>query len=79
MTGELVSYIVNLIMKTQSQEIIPADINTVRTAYEEGIPAASIEIHGYKWCIWGNNGVNDLVDDALVFGERRVFGFALME
>ena len=67
------------IMTTQSQEKIPSDSNTVRTAFEEGIPSASIEVHGDKWCVWGNSGVGDLVDDALVFGERRVFGFALVE
>ena len=66
-------------MTTQSQEKTPPDSNAVRMAFEEGIPAASVEVYGDKWCVLGDNGVGDLVDDALVFGKRRVFGFALVE
>jgi hypothetical protein len=40
-------------------------------------PMSSVEIHGDDWCVLGNRGVCDLVNDPLVYGERQVFGFPL--
>jgi hypothetical protein len=40
-------------------------------------PMASVEIHGDEWCVLGNTRVSDLIDNALVYGERQVFGFPL--
>lgn len=51
----------------------------VRTAYEEGIPSASINIYGDKWCVFGNDRVLNIIDDSLFFSERNVFGFSLMK
>ncbi len=52
---------------------------TVNTAYEDGIPMASIEVHGDKWCVFGDQGIFRFEDDSLFFRERNIFGFALME
>jgi hypothetical protein len=57
----------------------PIASSGIRTAYEDGIPAASIEVYGDKWCVFGNDNVSNLMDDALFFSKRNVFGFALME
>lgn len=40
-------------------------------------PMSSVEIHGDKWCVLGNGGVLNFVDDTLLYGERKIFGFAL--
>jgi len=40
-------------------------------------PMASVEIHGDQWCVLGDNGVLDLMDNAFVYRERQVFGFSL--
>ncbi len=56
-----------------------ATTNVVKVAYEDGIPSASVEVYGDKWCVLGNGGLSDVVDDSFVFGERNVFGFALVE
>lgn len=50
--------------------------NFIRTAYEDGIQTASIEVHGDKWCVFGND--LGIVDDSSVFSKRYVFGFALV-
>jgi hypothetical protein len=68
-------------MKKQSQkkEKAQADLNAARTAYEEGIPMASIEVHGDKWCAFGNDSLSAFVDNPLLYCKREVFGFALVE
>jgi len=40
-------------------------------------PMASVEIHGDKWCVLGNNGFPDLMNDSLVYNKLQVFGFSL--
>ena len=55
----------------------PVNDNGVRTAYEDGIPTASIEVYGDKWCVFGNCGVSNLVDDSLFFSESQDFGFPM--
>lgn len=57
----------------------PTTGNSVRTAYEDGIPMASVEIHGDKWCVLGNDRVPGFVDDSLLYSKREVFGFALVK
>src|SRR6266516_3145533 len=39
----------------------PVTDNVVRTAHEDGIPMASIEIHGDKWCVFGDDRVSGFV------------------
>jgi len=63
----------------QTSELPSRDTNRVKLAHEEGIPTASVEIYGDKWCIFGNNRFEDFVDDPLFFCKRNVFGFSLME
>jgi hypothetical protein len=55
------------------------DPNSARTAYEEGIPSASIQIHGDEWCVFGNVRLSNFVDYSLFFRERQVFGFPLVK
>lgn len=40
-------------------------------------PMASVEIHGDKWCVLGNNRFSDLMNDSLVYSKLQVFGFSL--
>lgn len=47
----------------------------VAGSYDE--PMSSVEIHGDKWCVFGNSRVSDLADDSLVYSKLQVFGFAL--
>jgi len=51
----------------------------VRTAHEEGIPAASIQIYGDEWCIFGNIRLSNFMDNSLFLSERQVFGFPLVK
>ena len=40
-------------------------------------PMALAEIHGDKWCVLGNSGVSDVMDDPFVYSKLQVFGFPL--
>lgn len=40
-------------------------------------PMASVEIHGDKWCVLGDSGLSDLMDDSLIYSKLQVFGFPL--
>jgi hypothetical protein len=55
------------------------DENAAKTPYEDGIPTALIEVHGDKWCVLGDIRLPDLMDDALAFSKRQVFGFPLVK
>lgn len=50
-----------------------------RTAHEEGIPSASIQIYGDKWCVFRDIGFLNFMDNSLFFREREVFGFPLVK
>ena len=40
-------------------------------------PMALAEIHGDKWCVLGDSGVPDVMDDPFVYSKLQVFGFPL--
>ena len=46
---------------------------------ESHAPMALAEIHGDVWCVLGNRGISDFVDDSLLYSKRQVFGFPLSE
>ena len=67
-------------MNAATQEPDQLTTNHVfKAAYEDGIPSASVEVYGDKWCVLGDSSVLNLVDDSFVFGERNIFGFPLVK
>lgn len=57
----------------------PLTDNSVRTAYEEGIPMALVDVHGDKWCVFGDDRVPGFMDNSLLYSKREVFGFPLVK
>lgn len=67
-------------MKPTSAQLDQPDTNnTIRVAFEDGIPTASVQVHGDKWCTARDRWIDNVVDNSPLLGERSVFGFALME
>jgi hypothetical protein len=70
------------------REVRMSDMELERTKAPElgyffaGIPQpdaamALTEIHGDKWCVFGDAGISDFVNDALRYSKTQVFGFPL--
>ena len=44
---------------------------------QRGEVMALAEIHGDQWCVFGDSGLSDFVNDPLFYSKLQVFGFPL--
>jgi hypothetical protein len=47
--------------------------------YKEENPNLVINIDGYKWRVFGDIGLKDVMDDTSIKSKKSIFGFALSE
>lgn len=69
---------INRIMSLDSPDF-PDMYSFAGYPYKEKKRPLLINIDGYEWCVFGDRGLNDIVDDPLFFGKLSIFGFPLTE